>query len=195
MFPCCSCLVWSSPLTCIMLADSGHVTENNRNSSSTLYRKRVEENLWSKLHKLNLNPLQQNENDSQEIEEHRQHYILGFLIVVWLSVCSITYAVMIRDVYTVIRMNRQQICSHTRSLQQHAGWTTGLGIYWTGQNHVIVISVTSWERAHGQSVLLINGVQLLCAHSVSDELKLLRECLTAVCHTDVRDVGTTDVVA
>lgn len=97
-------------------------------------------------------------------------------------------------VYTVIRMNRQQICSHTRSLQRHVGRTTRMGICWTGRNHVIVISVPSWKRAHGQSILLINGVQLLCANSVSDELKLLRECLTAVRHTDVRNVGTTDVV-
>ena len=30
---------------------------------------------------------------------------------------------------------------------------------------------------------------------MSDELKLLGECLAAVCHTDIRDVGAADVIA
>lgn len=59
---------------------------------------------------------------------------------------------------------------------------------------MIVILASSQERGHGQRVLLINNV-LLSAHRVSDELKLLRERLTAVCHTDIRDIGATDIIA
>ncbi|TNN85619.1 Epidermal growth factor receptor kinase substrate 8-like protein 3 [Liparis tanakae] len=53
----------------------------------------------------------------------------------------------------------------------------------------------SRERAHGQGVLLVDGVQLLSVHSMSDELQLLGERLAAVRHADIRDVGATDVVA
>lgn len=59
----------------------------------------------------------------------------------------------------------------------------------------LVISASSRERGHGQRVLLINRVQLFSAHSLSDELKLFREGLAAVCHADIRDVGAADVVA
>lgn len=51
------------------------------------------------------------------------------------------------------------------------------------------------ERAHGQRVLLINSFQLFSAHSVNDEMKLLRERLTAVCYANIRNVGATDVIA
>lgn len=54
---------------------------------------------------------------------------------------------------------------------------------------------SSRDGPHGQSILLINGVQLHSAHGVSDELQLLRERLAAVCHADVGDVGAADVVA
>lgn len=53
----------------------------------------------------------------------------------------------------------------------------------------------SGDGRHGQGVLLIDGIQLLCAHGVDDELELLTERLTAVRHADVRDVGATYVVA
>lgn len=58
-----------------------------------------------------------------------------------------------------------------------------------------VISALAWQRAHGESVLLINGPQAISAHGVSDELELLRQRLAAVGHTDVWDVGTANVVA
>lgn len=57
------------------------------------------------------------------------------------------------------------------------------------------ISTPSRERAHGERVLLVDSVQLVRAHSVSDELKLLGERLASVRHADVRDIGATDVVA
>lgn len=82
---------------------------------------------------------------------------------------------------------------YTTSLQCPAWWTTGLGF--TGWDRVTAISAPSRQRAHGQRVLLINSIQLFCAHSVSDEVKLLRERLAAVRHTDIGDVGATDVVA
>ena len=58
-----------------------------------------------------------------------------------------------------------------------------------------MISAPPRERTHGQRVLLIDSVQLFGAHGVSDEVKLLSECLAAVRHTDIRDVGAADVVA
>lgn len=51
------------------------------------------------------------------------------------------------------------------------------------------------QRAHAEGVLLVDGVQGVGAHGVSDELQLLRQRLTAVGHADVRDVGAADVVA
>lgn len=65
----------------------------------------------------------------------------------------------------------------------------------TGRDRMTVISALTRQRAHGQRVLLINSVRLFCAHGMSDEMKLLTECLAAVGHTDIRDVGATDVVA
>lgn len=56
-------------------------------------------------------------------------------------------------------------------------------------------SAPARDGTHGQRVLLIDGVQLLRAHGVSDEVKLLRQRLAAVRHADVRNVGAADVVA
>lgn len=56
-------------------------------------------------------------------------------------------------------------------------------------------SALTWQRAHAEGVLLVDGVQAVGAHGVSDELELLRQRLTAVGHADVRDVGAADVVA
>lgn len=64
-----------------------------------------------------------------------------------------------------------------------------------GDFTVCQISAPSWERAHGEGVLLVDSVQLVRAHSVSDEMKLLGERLASVRHADVRDIGTADVVA
>lgn len=58
-----------------------------------------------------------------------------------------------------------------------------------------MISAPSRERVHGERVLLVDGVQLVGAHGVSDELKLLGERLAAVRHADVWYVGAADVVA
>lgn len=60
---------------------------------------------------------------------------------------------------------------------------------------MIEISASSRERAHGKRVLLVNGVQPIGAHSMSDELKLLRQCLAAVRHAYVGDIGAADVIA
>lgn len=57
------------------------------------------------------------------------------------------------------------------------------------------VSASSRDGAHGERVLLVDAVQLVCAHGVGDEVKLLGERLEAVCHTDVRDVGAPDVIA
>lgn len=65
----------------------------------------------------------------------------------------------------------------------------------TGQVQVSVTLTSSGQRAHGQRVLLINRFQLFSAHSMSDELKLLRECLAAVCHADVWDVCAANIIA
>lgn len=97
---------------------------------------------------------------------------------------------MVGGVYAVYRMN-DRITLTPRLFGVMLRGPQGWGF--TGQ--VIVISASSRERAHGQRVLLINGVQLFGAHSVSDELKLLRERLAAVRHTYIGDVGSTDVVA
>lgn len=56
-------------------------------------------------------------------------------------------------------------------------------------------SALTWQRAHAERVLLIDRVQAIGAHGVSDELELLRQRLTAVGHADVWDVGAADVVA
>lgn len=56
-------------------------------------------------------------------------------------------------------------------------------------------SARTWQGGHRQRVLLINRVQAISAHGVSDELELLQQRLAAVGHTDVRDVGAADVVA
>lgn len=56
-------------------------------------------------------------------------------------------------------------------------------------------SALTWQRAHGQGVLLVNRVQAISAHGVSDELQLLQQRLTAVGHADVWDVGAANVVA
>lgn len=64
-----------------------------------------------------------------------------------------------------------------------------------GRSPAPVTSALPRERAHGQGVLLVDGVQLFSVHGLSDELKLLRERLAAVRHADVGDVGTADVVA
>lgn len=64
-----------------------------------------------------------------------------------------------------------------------------------GGSQVIVTLVISRDRAHGQSVLLADRVQLLGVDSLSDELQLFSKGLAAVRHTDVRDVSTADVVA
>lgn len=58
-----------------------------------------------------------------------------------------------------------------------------------------VASALARQRAHAERVLLIDGVQAVGAHGVSDELELLRQRLTAVGHADVWDVGAADVVA
>ncbi len=97
---------------------------------------------------------------------------------------------MVGGVYAVHRMNGR-ITLTPRLFGVMLGGPQGWGF--TGQ--VIVISASSRERAHGQRVLLIDSVQLFSAHSVSDELKLFRERLAAVRHADVRDVGSTDVIA
>lgn len=103
-----------------------------------------------------------------------QNYILGFFIAVQLTYlyncCGGVYAAL------------------TARLQCHAGWATGLGI-------LHQISTPSRERAHGERVLLVDSIQLVRAHSVSDELKLLGERLASVRHADVRDIGAADVVA
>lgn len=59
----------------------------------------------------------------------------------------------------------------------------------------MVPSGSSWEGTHGQRLLLIDSVKLYSAHSVGDELKLLRQGLAAVRHADIGDVGPADVVA
>lgn len=64
-----------------------------------------------------------------------------------------------------------------------------------GDSGMTVILGSSRDGPHGQSILLIDGVQLHSAHGVSDELQLLWERLAAVCHADVGDVGAADVVA
>lgn len=56
-------------------------------------------------------------------------------------------------------------------------------------------SALAWQRAHGQSVLPIDGLQGISAHGVSDQLELLCQRLTAVGHADVWDVGPANVVA
>lgn len=94
-------------------------------------------------------------------------------------------------VYTVSRPNsRITLTLHPFSvmLNEPHGWG------FTTQDKMIVFSVASWQRTHGQRVLLINSVQLFCAHGMSDEIKLLREGLAAVCHTDIRNVSAPDVV-
>lgn len=60
---------------------------------------------------------------------------------------------------------------------------------------MMATSGSSWEGAHGQRLLLVDSVKLYSAHSVGDELKLLRQRLAAVRHADVGDVGPADVVA
>lgn len=51
------------------------------------------------------------------------------------------------------------------------------------------------QRANRQRILLIYSLQPISMHSVSDELKLLWQRLTAVRHADIRDIGTADVIA
>lgn len=81
----------------------------------------------------------------------------------------------------------EQICHHAVSL--HCERTTGL-VGWLEES-----SASSREGAHGKRVLLVDGVQPIGAHSVNDELKLLRQRLTAVRHANVGDVGAADVIA
>lgn len=101
--------------------------------------------------------------------------------------------VLLCGVYAVYRMNNRITITPPLSgvmLGGVRGWR------FTGQVQAIVILASSRrQRAHGQRVLLVNSVQLFGAHGVSDELKLLRERLAAVCHADIGDVGTADVVA
>lgn len=87
---------------------------------------------------------------------------------------------------------------------EHCGATRRLWVFkscWTRTGHASerntgwLISALTWQRAHGERVLLINGAQAISADGVSDELELLWQRLTAVGHTDVWDVGTADVVA
>lgn len=103
--------------------------------------------------------------------------------------------VMIRCFYNIGNMNIRLLSRHFSSVSCKVEPRVGF----IGRDQVVVISGASWkrghgQRSHGQSVLLINSIQLLCSHSVNDEVKLLREGLTAVSHADIRNVGTTDVV-
>lgn len=123
-----------------------------------------------------------------------QDCILGLSVAVYLLVCSLLLLilVMVGGVYAVYRMtDRITITPHLFSVIPSGPQVWGLA----GRIQVRVISASSWERAHGQRVLLVNRVQVFCAHGVSDELKLLWQCLAAVCHADIGDVGTADVVA
>lgn len=90
----------------------------------------------------------------------------------------------------VFVLNIRSMTDNT-SPQCHNSWTCEF----TGQVWVFVTSVSSRERTHGQRVLLVYDVQLVGAHSVSDELQLFGECLAAVRHTDIWYVGSSDVIA
>lgn len=50
-------------------------------------------------------------------------------------------------------------------------------------------------RASGDPGLLWDGLQHLTLDSLCDERQLLAQSLVAVAHTDVRHVGTADVIA
>lgn len=57
------------------------------------------------------------------------------------------------------------------------------------------ILAPSWDGAHGQRVLLVDGVQLIGPHGMGDEVKLLGEGLEAIGYSDIGNVGAADVVA
>lgn len=80
-------------------------------------------------------------------------------------------------------------------LQESCGPLNCVQIELDCEYRVTGTSAWTWQWGHRQRVLLINRVQAISAHGVSDELELLQQRLTAVGHTDVRDVGAADVVA
>lgn len=115
-----------------------------------------------------------------------QDCVLDFSVAVSVSVCQVG------GVYAVYLMaDRITITPRLFSVMPGEPQVWGF----TGRVQARVISASSREWPHGQRVLFVNGVQVFGAHGVSDELKLLRQRLAAVCHADIGDVGTADVVA
>ena len=64
----------------------------------------------------------------------------------------------------------------------------------------MIHNYVSWKHLlilvllHRQTCLLFDGLQLVCADGLYDQVELLAHGLVAVGHTDVRHVGASDVV-
>lgn len=51
------------------------------------------------------------------------------------------------------------------------------------------------HSSHTQTAFLLNGLQLICADGLCDQIQFLTHGLVTVCHTNVRNIGAPDVIA